>query len=188
MKKFLISVIITFISIFAQSQTYPLIAENNALKVESIGWVGTNSYRIKVTNKANCSTSIRINYNTGTKDTTLSNLVSTYFNLNNVLQSATYIRVKRTSGATCISSCSEDYVYVGFNNVILPVQFKSIISKRIDDDHVMIIFEAEEDNTIQNYRIKISSDGIDFKDATIIFPNGIQGNKKYTITLTLSKL
>jgi len=186
MKKLMLCVVIMVISLFARSQSYPLITENNIIKVESVGWVGI-SYRIKVTNKAGCPTSIRINYVSGTKDTTLSaNAVAT-INLNNLSLTANYIRVKWRGGANCISYCDddEDYIYVGIKNIVTPIKFKSILAKRISDNVVQINFEAEEDNTINYYVIKISFDGKTYKEVTILMPDGITGNKKYSVNVKI---
>jgi hypothetical protein len=184
MKKLVLCVVIMVISLFARSQTYPLIAENNIIKVESVGWVGVN-YRIKVTNKAGCPTSIRINYVSGTKDTTLSANAIATINLNGLSLTTNYIRVKWRDGASCISHCDDDYIYVGINNTVIPIRFKSILAKRISNDTIQINFEAEEDNTIDYYVAKISFDGKTYKEVTILMPNGVIGNKKYSITVKI---
>ena len=170
-------------SLFARSQTYPLIAENNIIKVESLGW-SSPYYMIKVTNKGNCSTTIRINYVAGTKDTTLSaNAVAT-IRLSNVLPTATYIRVKRTSGGGCVVNCSENYVYVGIATS-LPIKFKSFNAQRISADSVKITFESEEDNTIEYYVARISFDGKTWKEVAIVMPDGIVGSKTYSVTVKI---
>ncbi len=172
-------------SLFARSQTtYPLIAENNIVKVESLGWSNPN-YIIRVTNKGNCNTTIRINYVTGTKDTTLSAKAVATIKLSNVSPTATYIRVKRTSGGSCVSNCSENYVYVGIATS-LPIKFKSITAQRISVDSVKITFESEEDNTIEYYVAKISLDGgKTWKEVAIVMPDGIVGSKTYSVTVKI---
>lgn len=172
-------------SLFARSQTYPLISENNIVKVESLGWSYPN-YVIKVTNKGNCNTTFRINYLTGTKDTTLSANAVAVIKLSNVSPTATYIRVKRTSGGSCVSNCSESYVYVGITNTALAIKFKSFSAQRISADSVKIVFESEEDNTIEYYVARISLDGgKTWKEVAIVMPDGIIGSKTYSVTIKI---
>jgi hypothetical protein len=70
----------------------------------------------------------------------------------------------------------------------LPIKFKDITSKRIDANTIQITFEAEEDNTINYYKIMVSNDGKSWQERTIVFPNGVQGSKQYVVTLKFNTL
>lgn len=65
----------------------------------------------------------------------------------------------------------------------LPIKFKSITYTRIDANTIKVMFESEEDNSINYYRIMVSNDGKNYQERTIVFPNGIQGSKQYVVTL-----
>lgn len=160
------------------------VAENGVLKIESIGWNGLN-YVVKLTNKANCETNFRINYTVGTKDTLLPANASAYVTLVGMNPLATEIKAKKIGGAACVNGTNTDWVLVLVLQTALPIKFKSISAKKVDEKTIRLEFESEEDNTIDRYRIKISSDGKYWKDVLIIFPNGIQGSKKYSVIVNL---
>ena len=181
MKQFLMGIVLILSTLFAQAQA---IDENNVLKVESLGWSGTN-YVIKVTNKVSCSTTIRISYQNGTKDTTLSSsAVATIF-LPNVVPTSSQIKVKRLSGATCISNPSSSWLEVCVLHSPLAIKFTSFSAQRVSADSVKITFSSEEDNTIEYYVAKISFDGKVWKEVAIVIPDGIVGNKTYTVTVKI---
>ena len=166
------------------ANAYSTIDSNNVFKLESLGW-SDNKYVVRITNKGNCSLNVRLTYITGTKDTTLSGLATAVIYLPNVSPTATYIRAKRTGGGSCVNNASENYIYVGIVQTILPIKFTSISSKKIDNNTIQLTFEAEEDNTIEYYRVLINSGGKEWIEKVIVFPNGVQGSKKYIVNIKL---
>lgn len=181
MKKLILSLSFILATLFSQSQSF---AENNLFRIEAMGWTGTN-YVVKLTNKVNCETTFRFNYSGGVKDTTLSANVTTMITLPNMNPTTSTIKVKRQSGAVCLSGVGNDWTEISVLQIALPIKFKSISVRRISSSLVRLEFESEEDNTIEKYHIKVSADGKLWKDVMIIFPNGIQGSKKYSVTINL---
>ena len=159
------------------------VKENNVLKFESIGWSGSN-YIVRVTNKASCSTTVRITFSSvtnGTKDTTLDANSTALVPLQNMIQTSTDIKAKRNTGAVCITGASNEWLEIKVLQVVLPIKFKSISVRKLTNSSAQLEFESEEDNTIQKYIVKISPDGKVWKDVVILFPNGVQGLKKYSV-------
>lgn len=181
MKKLILSLSFILVTLFGQSQSS---AENELFRVEAMGWSGPN-YLIKVTNKANCETTFRISFAGGTKDTMLSANVTSMIVLPNMTPSGTNIKIKRQSGAVCLNGIGNDWTQISVLQIALPIKFKSISVRRISSKSVRLDFESEEDNTIEKYHIKVSTDGKLWKDVMIVFPNGIQGSKKYSVTINL---
>jgi hypothetical protein len=181
MKKLILSLSFILVTLFGQSQSS---AENALFRIEAMGWSGTN-YVVKLTNKVNCETTFRFNYTGGVKDTTLSANVTSMILLPNMSTNAVSIKVKRQSGAVCLNGVSNDWTEISVLQIALPIKFKSISVRRISSKSVRLDFESEEDNTIEKYHIKISTDGKLWKDVMVIFPNGVQGSKKYSVTINL---
>ena len=178
-----VALLLTLGGLFVNGQT---VNQNNVLKVEALGWSGSK-YVIKVTNKANCSTTIRIQYDYNTKDTTLSALATANIYLSRATSTTPWIRVKKLSGASCMPNASGDWVYVCPTTNTLPIKFKSISALRINPDAIKVNFETEEDATILHYVIKISLDGKTYREAAIVMPDGVVGGKQYTVTIQLKK-
>ena len=70
------------------ANAYSTVDSNNVFKLESLGW-SNGKYVIRITNKGNCSLTVRFTYVTGTKDTTLSGLATAVLYLPNVSPTAT---------------------------------------------------------------------------------------------------
>jgi hypothetical protein len=69
------------------------------------------------------------------------------------------------------------------SQVILPIRFKSISTRRMDANTIRVIFESEEDNSIKHYNIRVSFDGRIWKTYDVVFPGGVQGSKRYQVDL-----
>lgn len=183
MNRLFVALLLTLGSLFANGQT---VNQNNVLKVESLGW-NSSRYVIKVTNKANCLTTIRIQYDMTIKDTTLSALAVATIYLDGVTVNTPFIRVKRISGASCMHEPSNSWVYISLSTNTLPIKFKSISAIRTGANTVKVNFETEEDATILYYVVKFSLDGKTYQEAAIVMPDGVVGGKQYTVTIQLRK-
>lgn len=65
---------------------------------------------------------------------------------------------------------------------VLSTKFKSIKAKKIGSK-IELTFEAAESSSLTHYVIKISRDGINFKQVAIIFREGILAENKYKLIL-----
>lgn len=184
MKKLLFVVLFSLFSLLSFSQNGGQSNENNVLKIEYIGYSNGN-HIFNVINKVNCELVIKVDKNGIFADHTLSALQSTFINVPTTGSSQIVtFKAKRQSGALCKQNPDNGWAELQ-SNYILPIKFGPISVTKINPGLIKLTFESEEDNTIRHYNIMISEDGKTYRKAHILFPNGITGNKKYSVLIKL---
>lgn len=69
-------------------------------------------------------------------------------------------------------------------NTVLPIKFVSITAERIAKDVFRVKFEVAEASGINVYKVKLSTDGINYKEKAILFPkNTVSGAYEVVIKL-----
>jgi len=184
MKKLLIAVLFSLFSLFSYSQNGGQSNENNVLRIEYIGYSNGN-HIFSVINKVNCELVVKVDKNGTFADHTLSALQSIFINVPVTSSSQIVIfKAKRQSGASCKQNPDNGWAELQ-SNYVLPIKFGPMSVTKVSSGLIKLTFESEEDNTIQHYNILVSEDGKTFKKAHILFPNGITGNKKYSVLIKL---
>ena len=157
--------------------------ENASAKIEWIGMSPNGSYVVKVTNKQTCQASMRVQWNGNTQSNSKqipATLSDTFWMPPNPA-SGGFLRAKPE---TVCSSSDGDIGAVELNvNQILPVKFSSIVGQRVGPNSIKLTFVSEEDAATDHYNIQYSLDGKVYKTATVLFPNGIEGKKTYSVII-----
>lgn len=182
MKQLLITLICTLLSVVGLSQNGGQNTENNVLKISYLGWSNGN-HVVTLQNKVNCEIVVTYNFDGTTADVTIQALQTITLTKTAPAGSILNAKAKRRSGANCISSPDNGWVEINTVGGVLPVKFKSIKGKRINNNTIEVTFEAEEDNDLKYYVIKVSNDGINYRNVGVVFPDGIISSKTYTITV-----
>lgn len=172
----------TLLSVVGLCQNGGQNTENNVLKITYVGW-SDGQHVVILQNKVNCSIVATYNFDGTTTDVTIPALGSVTLTKNAVQGSILTAKAKRRSGANCIATPDNGWVEIATVGGVLPVKFKSIKGKRIDNSTIEVTFEAEEDSDLNYYTIKVSSDGLYYKSVGVIFPEGVVATKTYTITV-----
>ena len=153
-------------------------AESSALKIETNGVSSNYQAIIKVTNKQNCSAGVRFDHNGTTRTKSILPLSFDTFMIN---LPECIVKVKPLTNCGGIDMGWVELDICG----ALPVKFMNVQANRIDAQTVQLYFESEEDNTIREYHVKLSTDGKTYQTVKVLFPSGIQGKKRYIVTIKL---
>jgi hypothetical protein len=183
MKHSLLALICSLLSIVGLSQNGGQNSENNILKITYVGWLN-GEHKVKLQNKLNCEVVATYNFDGVTTDVTIPALTTIMLIKAAPQSSVLNAKAKRRSGATCISQPDNGWVET-FTVQTLPIKFKSVSGKRVDDSTIEVIFESEEDYDLSYYNIKISTDGVNYRSVGIIFPDGIVSTKTYSIKVKI---
>ena len=167
----------------AYSQNGGQLNENNVLKIEYLGY-SNGSYAFTLKNKVNCQTNVKLDKNgVFSNITLLAQQTITVLIPGSPSQPAKF-RAKRESGANCLQSPDNGWVEQKCLTV-MPVKFLKISATTVSTNRIKLQFEAEEDLDLSHYVIKLSNDATNYKQVTILFPNGISGKKVYIIYVNL---
>lgn len=184
MKQLLILTLTLVTTLTSFSQNGGQANENNILKITYTGWY-SGSHHVTLQNKLNCSVKANYNFDGVVKDTLMLPLSTVLLTKSALATSVLDAKAKRISGADCVSTPDNGWVEVKTILSSLPIKFKSIGVSRIDSKTIRLTFEAEEDNTISHYNVRLSNDGKSFKTITVIFPDGVEGSKIYSAIIKL---
>ena len=182
MKKVLLLFMLLFNTI-AYSQNGGQLNENNVLKIEYLGY-SNGSYAFTLKNKVNCQINAKLDKNGAFSNYTLSALQTITVLIPGAPQQIVKFRAKRESGANCLQSPDNGWVEQKCLTV-MPVKFLKISATTVSTNRIKLQFEAEEDLDLSHYVIKLSNDATNYKQVTILFPNGISGKKVYIIYVNL---
>lgn len=182
MKTILITFLCILLSIVGLSQNGGQVSENNVLKITYIGW-SNGEHIVRLQNKVNCELTATYNFDGVTADIVIPALSTVTLTKTAAAGTILNAKAKRRNGANCISQPDNGWVEINTVGGILPVKFKSIKGKRIDNNTIEVTFEAEEDSDLKYYVIKVSNDGINYRSVGVVFPDGIISSKTYTTTI-----
>lgn len=180
MKKVLLLLLLLF-SLVGYSQNLGIVNENNVLKISYISYVnGTHSYVLK--NKLNCQVLTKLDKNNNFAEHLLEPLEELQISIPGT--SSVNFKAKKENGGECINAPDAGWVELP-SPVVLPITINQITAIRVNPSLIKLTFESQEDINLSNYNIMVSKDGKTFKKAYILFPNGITGNKKYSVFIKL---
>lgn len=177
MKTILIPVLILILSLKGFGQNNGRSPENNILRIEYLGF-SNNIHTYKVVNKLNCLTTVKVWRNGDLTDHTLNALQEQLLTINAPFTPQSTLKVKKESGGECVPMPDNGWIELQ-SPIALPIKFGSITAKRVSPTTIELVFESEEDLDIKYYNIKVSSDGKNFKTVVVVFPNKVQGKKRY---------
>lgn len=187
MKKIIIILfsLFTIFPVIGFSQNGGQLNENRVIKIDYVGW-SVNNYVFRVTNKQMCDIRAQIKILTSPSiiDTIIrgNSFILIYINSTNQEEKVVKARALDFCGG---GSPDRGWVESKLNLNLLPIKFKNVQVKRIDKNTIYLIFEVNEDNSINHYKVMISTDGRKYTEKVVVFPNGIEGNKKYEIKIKL---
>jgi hypothetical protein len=69
----------------------------------------------------------------------------------------------------------------------LPVKFISFKTTPLSGNRVKVQFEIGEAQNVAFFNVQVSSNGIEWRTVTLIFPDELQPNRLYEATIDLSK-
>ena len=182
MKKLLLLFLMLFNTI-AYSQNGGQLNENNVLKVEYHGYTN-GSYAFTLKNKANCEIVVKVDKNGVVSNYTLVASQTVTFLIIGSPSESIRFRAKRESGANCIQNPNNGWVEQRCL-IVTPVRFLKISATNVSATRIKLQFESEEDLDLSHYNIKLSYDAINYKQVTILFPDGVVGKKQYTLYIDL---
>jgi len=181
MKQLLFIALFILFSLFGFSQNMGIVNENNVLKISYTSYSnGVHSYVLK--NKLNCQVLTKLDKNNNFAEHMLEPLQELQVDVPG--GASVNFKAKKEQGAECITAPDAGWVEMP-SPVVLPVTFNQIIAVRVNPSLIKLTFESQEDINLSNYNILVSKDGKTFKRASILFPNGITGNKKYSVFIKL---
>jgi len=183
MKQLLTAFLCSLLSIVGLSQNGGQNSENNVLRITYIGWKD-GEHRVNLENKLNCSVTATYNFDGVTAEVVLPALTTVTLTKAALQASVLNAKAKRRSGALCLSTPDNGWVET-FTVILTPIKFKSISAKRIDANTIKVTFESEEDYDLSYYTIKLSTDGVNYRNVGIIFPDGIISSKTYSINIKI---
>ena len=91
---------------------------------------------------------------------------------------ATFIR---RTGSCKSAKCGPDVLIGGG---VLATKITTLYAKKLDKNTIKVFFKVAEDVNTLRYDVKLSTDGINFKTKSIIFPDNTKAGK-YEITIKL---
>lgn len=186
-KKFFMKKIIYFLlllfPLFSMGQNGGQLNENSVIKIDYLGYANGN-HTFKVTNKQPCQ--VKTQYTVVGSSTITDTVVGANGSYLIIIPSQlSEIKVTKARTVEFCPNVAPDRGWVERDNTqpVLPIKFKSITARRLDMSTIRLVFESEEDNTIRYYNIRISFDNRVWKTFTILFPDGVQGSKRYQVDL-----
>lgn len=165
--------------IFCLAQNGGQYAENDFGKLEYLGYQNGN-YTVKITNKQTCAVSIKTTWLS--KDTTFGVNGSTTITVQ--LPGSGSITIKSKPLTRCAGYGDMGWLEIS-TPASLPITFKSIRTEKLGPNKVKVIFDVADVSGVNTYNIQLSTDGINYKNIAVVFPDDTQPNKTYTIIVNL---
>lgn len=175
MRFLILSLMVLILSINAtNAQNGGQAPENNSVKLEFTG-----SGQTKVWNKQSCVAIIEVRYNGNTTNYTVPG--NSY-----VLISTPVIAKISAKTLTNCGSADFGFVELQLTAIILPVKFVSFNATAIGNNKVKIQFEIGEAQNVQQFNVQVSSDGSSWRSVALVWPDLLQPNRLYEVTVDLS--
>jgi hypothetical protein len=164
---------ISFASMAQNGGQYP---ENNTVKLEYMG-----GGKIKITNKQSFACDFKVNDSKTNSEIAIPGSSSYLYQLPPDLLTNIHFKAKciTNNGAT-------DLGWVELFLSTLPLKFVSLSTERISGTEFWVNFEIAEATNVKQFNIKTSLDGKVYKVITILWPDPIQPNRKYSAKINLS--
>lgn len=175
--KHLIFALLLTIGINGMAQNGGQFPENGSVKLEYVG-----GGKVKVYNKQTCDAVIKVDDGVTDVDLTIPASSFVLFTISNGLTANFTVKAKTTTNCG-----GTDFGNVELFIANLPLKFVSFNTTRISDTEFWVNFEIAEAVNVKQFNIKASPDGKVYKTITILFPDEIQPNKKYSVKVNLWK-
>jgi hypothetical protein len=166
---------ISFLGIAQNGGQFP---ENNTVKLEYMG-----GGKIKITNKQSFACDFKVN------DSKTDSEIAIPGNSTHLYQLPPDLLTNINFKAKCITNNGlTDLGWVELFLSALPLKFVSLSTTRISGTEFMVNFEIAEATNVKQFNIKTSLDGKVYKVITIVWPDLIQPNRKYSVKINLSNI
>jgi len=180
MKKTLIALVMMLPALSYAQGNGGISNENASTKIEWVSHSQNGQYVVRVTNKQNCTAEMRVQWG-GTNQfraKTMSSGASDTFHITPPPTPRCFLGAKPNT--SCTNTTEMGTVEINVCNT-LPVKFSSITGQRVGPRSVKLVFVAEEDANTSYYNIQYSLNGKTFTTIKVLFPNGVEGNKTYSV-------
>lgn len=175
MKNLIIALLLS-IAFNGMAQNGGQFPENNTAKLEYIG-----GGKVKITNKQPFPCSFRVN--DGKTEAEITITANSFYLYQLPANATSNIHFK----TKCLTNNGiTDLGWIELVLACLPLKFVSFDTKRISDTEFWVNFEVAEMSNVNHFNIKASSDGKVFKVITILFPDDLQPNRKYSVKINLA--
>lgn len=176
--KNLIFALLMGITINGMAQNGGQFPENGSVKLEYIG-----SGQVKVYNKQTCQAFIKVN--DGLTEAVLSIPGNSFllFTISSALISNFTVKAKTTTNCG-----GTDFGWVELCISTLPLKFVSFNTTRISDTEFWVNFELADVTNVSHVNIKASTNGKTYKTITLVLPDNVQSNQKYSVKVNLSNI
>lgn len=157
-------------------------AENNYGKLEYKGY-SSGEYIMDLSNKQPCGIDFEVTWLGKDSTIFINGLSSKTIQLPGIAKGGEKIKAKP------LYKCGSSGGDMGFieveSPISLPVTFKSIRTEEVSDNKIRVIFDVTDLLNISVFNVQLSTDGKDYKTAAMVFPDEVQPNRQYSVTLTL---
>jgi len=175
--KHLIFALLMGIGIASMAQNGGQYPENNTAKLEYMG-----GGKIKIINKQSFPCDFKVNDSKTESDITIPANSNYLYQLPPDLLTNIHFKVK------CVTNNGiTDLGWIELFLTSLPLKFVSFSTTRISDTEFWVDFEVAEVTNVKQFNIKASLDAKVWKVITILFPDEIQPNRKYSVKINLSQ-
>ena len=172
----LIFALLLAINISGMAQNGGQFPENGSVKLEYVG-----GGKVKVYNKQSCEAVIKVNDSQTEELLTIASNSWALFSISNGLTTNFTVKAKTTTNCG-----GTDFGNVELFIASLPLKFVSFNTTRISDTEFWVNFEIAEAVNVKQFNIKASPDGKVYRTITILFPDEIQPNRKYSVKVNLA--
>lgn len=181
MKSFLFLLLLLLFCILGYSQNNGQYFENSVIRIQYIGYVN-NYYLFEVTNKTECENYIKVDKEGNFQNYTVEGNSSITIRISAPSPDIVVnFKVKREGGPSCSSNPDNGWIELSSPSPLLGL--KNIITilktERVSTDAVRILFRVSK--PAKMYKIKLSLDGINYKDVEII--NNANNKLLYDVTV-----
>jgi hypothetical protein len=160
------------------SQNGGQVNENNSTKVEVTGFFSTYTV-VKVTNKQPCAANIKLKHSGNSWTKSIPGNSSDTFRIITLPGDKIQAKTETNCG-------NADFGLVEtIVNISLPIEFKYLIIKRLEDNKFYIEFVALDTDGEDSFEVELSNDGKHWVTKSIIFPDPIVPNHIYKTTIKL---
>jgi hypothetical protein len=174
--KQLIFALLLAISLSSMAQNGGQFPENGSVKLEYAG-----GGKVKVYNKQSCEAIIKVDDGITSVDLTVPATSFVLFTISNGLTANFTVKAKTTTNCG-----GTDFGMVELYIANLPLKFVSFNTTRISNTEFWVNFEIAEAVNVKQFNIKASVDAKVYRTITILFPDEIQPNRKYSVKVNLA--
>ena len=184
--RYLITVLLSLLSIVGVAQNQGINPENSVLKLDYIAFF-EDVHIFRLTNKQSCSVTVqyRIMHTGVTRDTVIPALASVAINVPGDEWEDEHLRARATQicqGNTGDQGWIEQHSQGG---IVLPIKFEYLRAQIIDKNTIWVYFKVLEASGEKSFNIQIAPDGKTFRTVAVVLADTIVSNKEYSKKIKL---